>query len=68
MKIIKNVGAMDRSIRVIFGVLLFACIGFVQNPIVEWILLIGSIMLFFTAYIGWCGLYKVFKINTCKVK
>jgi diacylglycerol kinase len=68
MKIIKNVGTADRSIRVILGVLLFAGIGFVDQPIIEWLLLIGSIMLFFTAYIGWCGLYNAFGINTCKVK
>ena len=68
MRIKKNIGTLDRSIRVILAIILFMSIGFVQNPILEWIFLIGSILLIFTAYTAWCGLYTLLGINTCKVK
>jgi hypothetical protein len=61
----KNVGKKDAMIRygvgVVFLILAFATQFF-------WIFLILGIISFATAYFGKCGLYKLFGINTCKLK
>lgn len=64
----KNIGKTDRLIRLFVGLVAFLLIGVFRNYIVQWILFIISIVSLFTAAIGWCGLYKVFGINTRKVK
>lgn len=64
----KNIGKTDRIIRLFVGVFTFVLIGFFRNQIIQWVLFIVSIISLLTAAIGWCGIYKVFNINTCKVK
>ena len=64
----KNIGTGDRIIRVIVALVLFFSISFFGNKIIQWVLLILSIVSLGTAIIGWCGLYKVFGINTCKIQ
>jgi energy-coupling factor transporter transmembrane protein EcfT len=68
MKIKKNVGTTDRIIRLIIGIVALLAITMFQQTILQWILFIVAIVSFFTALVGWCGLYRVFKINTCKVE
>jgi hypothetical protein len=60
----KNVGKLDRIIRVVLGIILL-CLGlYLKN----WLLDLLGLISLATAAIGWCGLYKVFGISTCKVK
>ncbi|WCN37920.1 YgaP family membrane protein [Aneurinibacillus uraniidurans] len=65
-KLQKNVGGIDRILRVILGVVLISLL-FILHGGVKWIGLLGLVM-FFTAFVGWCPLYKPFGINTCKRK
>ncbi len=59
----KNVGSIDRVIRVILGLAIIGLgIGFKS-----WLGLIGLVPII-TAVIGWCPLYVPFGISTCKVK
>jgi len=58
-----NIGDLDRLGRAIIGAIILA-LGIQFN---SWLGLIGVIPLM-TGLIGWCGLYAVFGINTCKVK
>ncbi|MDZ7376401.1 MAG: DUF2892 domain-containing protein [candidate division KSB1 bacterium] len=59
----KNVGSIDRVIRVILGLAIIGLgIGFKS-----WLGLIGLVPML-TAIIGWCPLYRPFGISTCKVK
>ncbi|MDZ7265216.1 MAG: DUF2892 domain-containing protein [candidate division KSB1 bacterium] len=59
----KNVGSIDRVIRVILGLAIIGLgIGFKS-----WLGLIGQVPML-TAIIGWCPLYRPFGISTCKVK
>lgn len=57
----KNMGGIDRGIRVVVGVALLAW-GYIEQ---DWLGAIGLVPLF-TAAIGWCPAYLPFGIKTCK--
>ena len=63
----KNVGTIDRVLRVVVGLALIA--GFFLNAeaAYRWLYLIGIIPLA-TGLLGTCGLYSVFGINTCRTR
>jgi uncharacterized membrane protein len=63
----KNVGAKDRTIRVIAGIILLGA-GIVLQGVAGLICAIVGIGLLFTAVTGFCSLYKLCGINTCKVR
>jgi hypothetical protein len=62
-----NEGTIDRVLRVVLGAALI--LGYFLNGdgAYSWLYLLGVIPLA-TGLIGWCGLYAVFGINTCKTK
>ncbi len=62
----KNVGQIDRWIRIVLGVALLSLLVFLSGP-VRWIGLIGLIPLI-TGLVGSCPLYSIFKLNTNKEK
>ncbi len=58
----KNVGSIDKTIRLIAGVLIIVA-GFLNDSFLGAIGLIPIV----TALIGWCPLYPILKISTvCK--
>jgi len=59
----KNVGGMDKTIRIIIGLAIIAAGVFYQS---YW----GAVGLvpLLTALIGWCPPYAIFGINSCSVK
>jgi len=59
---IKNVGAVDRMIRLIIGVILIALVFIGPKTPWGWI----GLIFFITGAIGFCPLYLPFKINTNK--
>ena len=61
----KNVGNKDKAIRVVLGIL-FVAIGVLFGG--AWLALsvIGAVLLI-TAVTGFCGVYALFGINTCKI-
>ncbi|MBU2513247.1 DUF2892 domain-containing protein [bacterium] len=59
----KNVGSLDRIIRVVLGLAIIGLGIFFQS----WWGAIGIVPLA-TAGIGWCPPYAVLGISTCKVK
>jgi len=63
----KNVGTIDRAVRVVVGLALI--LGFALNPGApySWLYLIGIVPLA-TGVLGTCGLYSVLGINTCGLK
>lgn len=63
----KNVGKIDRIMRIIVGIALLA--GFVLNADASyrWLYLIGIVPLA-TGLINSCPLYSIFGISTCKIK
>ncbi len=66
----KNVGKTDQTIRYVLAIV-FIVIATLGNAQFEsrhflW-LLIPAVILGFTASISWCGLYRIFGINTCQI-
>lgn len=62
-----NVGhPVDKSIRVILGVVLLSLVFYLEGNI-RWIGLIGVIPIL-TVVFGWCPGWAVLGINTCKTK
>lgn len=60
----KNIGKIDRIIRIILG-LVFLSLLFILEGNLKYIGLVGIIPIL-TASIGFCPLYKIFGINTNK--
>lgn len=56
----KNVGKVDKTIRIILGLVIIAA-GFLTN---NWLGAIGVVPIL-TALISWCPFYCPLKINTC---
>lgn len=67
--ITKNVGATDRVIRIIAGLALlgFGLAGMAGGNLPQIIVIAAGAMALLTGLVGWCGLYKLLGINTCKV-
>lgn len=57
----KNVGQVDKTIRITAGVVLII-IGFLME---DWIIGIIGIVPLLTGVLGWCPLYCPLKISTC---
>lgn len=60
----KNVGKTDRILRVVLGVAVVVLASVLK---VWWLTILGAAVIF-TGIVGWCGLYSLFGINTCKIK
>ncbi len=60
----RNVGKVDQSIRYILAIILIVLAVIFQG--VWYWLLLPAIILGFTASVSFCGIYRVFGINTCK--
>ena len=59
----KNVGKNDTYIRYAVG-LVFLVLAIVWS----WWFVIPAVISIVTGYLGFCGLYSLFGINTCKLK
>ncbi|MDD2806064.1 MAG: DUF2892 domain-containing protein [Elusimicrobiales bacterium] len=64
--IIKNVGKLDRVIRLIAGAAL-GYFSYTSAGLASVILGLAGAMAVITGLVGFCGLYKLFGINTCSV-
>ena len=60
----KNVGSIDRILRIIVGVVLIALVFVGPQTPGGWI----GIVPLFTGLIGWCPAYIPFGLNTCAKK
>lgn len=61
-----NVGSIDKVIRLILAAVFFSLFFILQGDL-KWIGLVGIVPLV-TALAGWCPLYTVFGIKTCKMR
>lgn len=60
----QNVGKVDQAVRYILAIIL-VILAIILDTL--W-LLIPAVILAFTAAVSFCGLYKLFGVNTCKIK
>ncbi|MDD3626771.1 MAG: DUF2892 domain-containing protein [bacterium] len=64
----KNIGPVDRVIRAILGIVMIpSALFFVSVLWLKIVLIVVGVILIFTAITGFCGLYTLFGINTCRV-
>lgn len=69
MKFFKpNEGSLDRGLRIIFGVALLALSFFILSGLLQTLAMVFGLISLFTGITGFCGLYKLFGINTCPKK
>lgn len=68
MALTKNVGKIDRFVRIGIVIIISLLITFnvIQNTTVAIVLLALAIILLVTSFINFCPLYTLFGINTCK--
>jgi hypothetical protein len=59
-----NVGSIDRALRIVAGIVLIALAA---TGTVGWWGWLGAVPLV-TALVGWCPLYTVLGINSCRVR
>ena len=62
----KNVGRVDRWIRILIGLVLLSMLLFVEGNL-EWWSLLGLVPLL-TAAVGRCPLYSLCGVRTCPVE
>jgi hypothetical protein len=60
----KNVGDLDRIVRIVAGLALIAWVLLASGPLWAWI----GILPLVTGVINFCPAYSIFGINTCKTK
>lgn len=63
----KNVGGLDRILRIVIGAALIAGFFYNSEASLRWLYLIGIVPLA-TGLFGSCALYTLIGVNTCKVK
>ena len=57
-----NIGTVDKSIRILIGLVLLALVFVGPQTALGWI----GLPVILIALFGWCPLYKVLGISTCK--
>lgn len=62
----KNVGSVDKILRIVIGLGLLSLLFVLEAPM-KYLGLIGLVPLA-TSLMGWCPLYTLVGVNTCKVK
>ena len=61
----RNIGTTERWLRVIVGLIILSLIYFIDSNW-RWIGLVGIVPLT-TTLVGWCPVYALFGISTCKI-
>ncbi|MGK8236013.1 DUF2892 domain-containing protein [Roseovarius sp. MS2] len=63
----KNVGSIDRALRILFGLALLAGFALNRESAYSWLYLIGIIPLV-TGLMSSCPLYSILGLSTCPLK
>lgn len=62
-----NMGTLDKWIRAALVVVLLG-VGFVVGNWIQWVFYGFAVMLTVTIFTGFCGIYRLFGIQTCPLK
>ena len=62
-----NMGTLDKWIRAALVVVLLG-VGFVVENWIQWVFYGFAVMLTVTIFTGFCGIYRLFGIQTCSLK
>ena len=58
----KNIGNLDKAIRVLVGLVLLALVFVGPQSVWGWV----GLPVILIALFGWCPLYKILGVSTCK--
>ena len=64
VKMEKNVGNIDRGLRLLAGIVVIYLAVIVDNKILTILFAVFATISVYESYVGFCGLYKLFNINT----
>jgi hypothetical protein len=64
VKIMKNVGGIDKTLRIVVGVILIALVFVGPQTVWGWIGLVPLL----TGLVGFCPIYKLFGLSSCPLK
>jgi hypothetical protein len=65
----KNMGSLDRGVRIAVAIVLLALAfgtGFAASGIIHWFLIAVAAVFLITAVVGNCPLYSIVGIKTCR--
>jgi len=62
----RNVGGMDKTVRLALGVVFVLAIFFVSAPLAKVLLGAAAVIAFDTALMGFCLLNRLFGVNTSR--
>lgn len=64
----KNVGSIDRILRLVVGLLLIAYIVYqpFSNPTYTYVMCAAGVVLALTSIFSFCPIYRIFGLRTCK--
>lgn len=63
-----NMGRVDRSVRILIAIVAAILVYFnVVQGILSYILLTMAAVFVFTSLVGFCPIYGLFGLNTCKI-
>lgn len=65
----KNMGSLDKGVRIVLAIIVAALYYFnVISGTLAYVLMAVAIILLITSFINFCPLYRIFGINSCKIK
>lgn len=64
VNIMNNVGGIDKTLRIIIGVVLIALVFIGPQTAWGWVGLVPLL----TGFINFCPLYRIFGLNSCRLK
>lgn len=64
----KNEGNLDRVIRALLALTFAILAWFYFSGTLKIVFFALALVLLFTAITGFCGLYRIIGVNTCKIK
>jgi hypothetical protein len=65
----KNMGSTDKIVRLVLAAIIAAlyALGYVSGTLGV-VLLVVAVIFAATSFVNFCPIYKIFGVNTCKVK
>lgn len=64
----KNIGTIDRVVRLLLAIGLFIGMFFVPQGLLKIVLGVASIFTLYEALFGWCAFYALIGKNTCPIQ
>jgi len=64
----KNIGTLDRVVRLLIGLVCFAGAWFTGILLIQIVLILLGVFSIYEALVGWCAFYMLIGRNTCPIE